>query len=274
MIVQPETVLRWQRDRFRRFWARLSRRKTRKGRPSIPAQVRRLIVDMAVENPLWRAPRIHGELQKLGIAISERTVSRILRRVPRPPSQSWKTFLTNHIGHIVSVDFFTVPTITLKVLFVFVVMAPRRREILHFNVTDHPTAEWIAQQVREACAFRDAPKYLIRDRDRVYGSTVCDQLKAFGIQEVLIAPASPWQNGYVERLIGSIRRECLDHFVILNARHLKRTLGSYFEYYHRSRTHLALRKDCPIPRAVLNDGKIVRIPYLGGLHHCYTRRAA
>jgi putative transposase len=140
MIVQPETVLRWQCDRFRRFWARLSRRKTRKGRPSIPAQVRRLIVDMAVENPLWRAPRIHGELQKLGIAISERTVSRILRRVPRPPSQSWKTFLTNHIGHIVSVDFFTVPTITLKVLFVFVVMAPRRREVLHFNVTDHPTA--------------------------------------------------------------------------------------------------------------------------------------
>jgi transposase InsO family protein len=128
--------------------------------------------------------------------------------------------------------------------------------------------------VREACAFRDAPKYLIRDRDRVYGSTVCDQLKAFGIQEVLTAPASPWQNGYVERLIGSIRRECLDHFVILNARHLKRTLGSYFEYYHRSRTHLALRKDCPIPRAVLDDGKIVRIPYLGGLHHCYTRRAA
>jgi putative transposase len=274
MFVQPETVIRWQRERFRRFWARLSKPKgLRKGRPCIPVEIRRLIVQMAGENPLWRAPRIHGELKMLGLVVSERTVSRILRSIPRPPSQSWKTFLNNHVGQIVSVDFFTVPTITLKVLYVFVVLAHRRREVLHFNVTDHPTAEWIAQQVLEACAYRDAPKYLIRDRDRVYGSTVRERLQALRIQEVLTAPASPWQNAYVERLIGSIRRECLNHFVILNARHLKRTLSSYFDYYQRSRTHLALAKDCPTPQTVLGQGKIIRIPYLGGLHHCYKRIA-
>jgi transposase InsO family protein len=275
IFVQPETVIRWQRERFRRFWARLSKPKgLRKGRPCIPVEIRRLIVQMAGENPLWRAPRIHGELKMLGIVVSERTVSRILRTLPRSPSQSWKTFLNNHVGQILSVDFFTVPTITLKVLYVFVVLAHRRREVLHFNVTDHPTAEWIAQQVVEACAYRDAPKYLIRDRDRVYGSTVRERLQALRIQEVLIAPASPWQNCYVERLIGSIRRECLNHVVILNARHLKRTLTSYFDYYQRSRTHLALGKDCPTPRAVLAQGSIIRIPYLGGLHHCYKRIAA
>jgi transposase InsO family protein len=274
MIVQPETVLRWQRERFHLFWARLSQRKGRRGRPCIPTEVRRLILEMASDNPLWRAPRIHGELQMLGIDVSERTVSRILRTFPRRPSQSWKTFLSNHIGHIVSVDFFTVPTITLKVLFVFVVIAHRRREVLHFNVTDHPTAEWIAQQVVEACAYRDAPKYLIRDRDRVYGAAVCERLQALGIQQVLTAPASPWQNAYAERLIGSIRRECLNHFVILNAHHLKRTLASYFDYYQHARTHLALAKDCPIPRAASSRGKITRIPYLGGLHHCYSRLAA
>jgi len=229
---------------------------------------------MALDNALWRAPRIHGELGKLGITVSERTVSRILRTVRRPPSQSWKTFLKNHVGHIVSVDLFTVPTISLKVLFVFVVVAHRRREVLHFNVTEHLTAEWIAQQVVEACAYRDAPKYLIRDRDVVYGDAVRHRLQALGIQEVLTAPASRWQNAYAERLIASIRHECLNHFVILNVRHLKRTLASYFDYYQRSRTHLALAKDCPIPRAVSSQGKIIPIAYLGGLHHCYTRRAA
>jgi putative transposase len=183
MIVQPETVLRWQRERFRRFWAGLSQPKRRRGRPCIPTQVRRLILEMASENPLWRAPRIHGELRMLGIDVSERTVSRILRTLPRRPSQSWKTFLSNHIGHIASVDFFTVPTITLKVLFVFVVIAHPRREALHFNVTEHPTAEWIAQQVVEACAYRDAPKYLIRDRDRVYGAAVCERLQPWAFNK-------------------------------------------------------------------------------------------
>ena len=274
LFVQPETVVRWQRERFRQFWARLSRPKARRGRPCVSKQVRQLISKLALENPLWRAPRIQGELKMLGIEVSERTVSRVLRTPPRRPSQSWKTFLNNHIGQIVSVDFFTVPTITLKVLFVFVVIAHRRREVLHFNVTEHPTAEWIAQQVVEACADREAPKYLIRDRDAVYGPAVRLRLQALGIQEVPTAPASPWQNAYAQRLIGSIRRECLNHFVILNARHLRRTLASHFDYYQRSRTHLALSKDCPVPRAVSGQGEIKTTSYLGGLHHRYTRLAA
>ena len=274
LFIQPEPVVRWQRERFRRFWDRLSQPKARRGRPRLSKQVRQLILKLALENPLWRAPRIHGELKMLGIEVSERTVSRVLRSLPRRPSQSWKTFLNNHIGQIVSVDFFTVPTITLKVLFVFVVIAHRRREVLHFNVTEHPTAEWIAQQVVEACADREAPKYLIRDRDAVYGTAVRLRLQALGIQEVQTAPASPWQNAYAERLIGSIRRECLNHFVILNARHLRRTLASYFDYYQRSRTHLALSKDCPIPRAVSAQGEIKTTSYLGGLHHRYIRLAA
>jgi putative transposase len=214
------------------------------------------------------------ELKMLGIEVSERTVSRTLRTLPRRPSQNWKTFLNNHIGYIVSVDFFTVPTITLKVLFVFVVISHRRREVLHFNVTEHPTAGWIAQQVVEACADRETPRYLIRDRDAVYGTAVSLRLQALGIQEVQTAPASQWQNAYAGRLIGSIRRECLNHFVILNARHLRRTLASYFDYYQRARMHLALEKDCPIPRAVSGQGEIKTTSNLGGLHHRYTRLAA
>jgi putative transposase len=165
-VVQPETVVRWQRERFRRFWARISRLKTAsRGRPPVAAQIRRLILDMATANPLWRAPRIHGELKMLGIVVSERTVSRILRSIPHPPSQNWKTFLKNHGNEIMAIDFFTVPTFSFKVLFVFVVLAHRRREVLHFNVTEHSTAEWTAQQVVEAVAGRDAPRYLVRDRD-------------------------------------------------------------------------------------------------------------
>ena len=207
VFVQPDTVVRWQRERFRRFWARLSRStRDRRGRPGITAEIRRLILQMATANPLWRAPRIHGELKMLGIMISERTVSRTLKSVRRPPpSQTWKTFLRNHLGQIVSVDFFTVPTIRLRVLFVFLVIEHRRREVLHFNVTDHPTSAWVAQQIVEAFADREAPGYLIRDRDGVYGSDVRRRLESLGIAELLTAPQSTWQNAYVERLIGSIR---------------------------------------------------------------------
>jgi transposase InsO family protein len=229
---------------------------------------------MANANPLWRAPRIHGELKMLGIVVSERTVSRVLRSAPRPPSQTWRTVLRNQLNEIVSTDFFTVPTVRLKVLFVFVVLEHRRREVLHFNVTDHPTSSWVAQQMMEAFGDRVAPRYLIRDRDGVYGSEVRRRLESLGIREVLAAPQSPWQNGYAERLIGSIRRECLNHFVILNARHLKRTLAAYLLYYHRSRTHLGLGKQCPIERKVVDDGVIVAIPELGGLHHRYERIVA
>ena len=177
---------------------------------------------MVAANPLWRAPRIHGELKMLGIAISERTVSRLLRRLRRPPNQTWRTFLHNHIGHMVSTDFFTVPTITMKVLFVFIVLEHDRRKVLHFNVTEHPTGAWTAQQIVEAFADREAAGYLIRDRDSRYSAEVRLRIQSLGMQEILTAPQSPWQNPYAERLIGSIRRECLNHYVILNARHLKR----------------------------------------------------
>jgi transposase InsO family protein len=275
LFVQPDTVVRWQRERFRRFWARLSQPKSgHRGRPGIAAVIRQLVLRMAAANPLWGAPRIHGELKMLGITISERTVSRILRSVPRPPSQTWKTFLQNHLGQIVSVDFFTVPPIRLWVLFVFLVLEHRRREVLHFNVTDHPTSAWVSQQIVEAFADRETPRYLIRDRDGVYGYEVRRRLRSLGIEEVLTAPRSPWQNAYAERLIGSIRRECLNHFIVLNTRHLKKTLAAYFRYYHRSRPHLALAKQCPMERQIMKHGSIVPIPELGGLHHRYERIAA
>jgi len=275
LYVQPDTVVRWQRERFRKFWARLSKpQRRRRGRPGTTADLRRLIEQMAAANPLWRAPRIHGELKMLGIDISERTVSRLLRRLRRPPNQTWKTFLHNHVGQMVSIDFFTVPTINMRVLFVLIVLEHDRRKLLHFNVTEHPTGAWTAQQIVEAFAERDAAQYLIRDRDSRYSSEVQLRIKSLGIHEILTAPKSPWQNPYAERLIGSIRRECLNHYIILNSRHLKRTLASYFRYYHESRTHLSLDKDCPFPRDVLTEGTIVAIPQLGGLHHRYERIAA
>ncbi len=275
IVVHPDTVVRWQRQRFRKYWAQLSCESERNtGRPPVVKQIRELIQTIACTNRLWRAPRIHGELLKLGIDVSERTVSRILRTVRRPPSQSWKTFLQNHVGEIVATDFFTVPTVSLRVLFVFVVLEHRRRKVLHFGVTEHPTAEWVGQQMVEAFTERDAPRYLIRDRDASYGSAFRHRIQSLGIKEVITAPRSPWQNAFAERLIGSIRRECLDHVVVLNQRHLRRLLKIYLSYYHRSRTHLALGKDAPDSRAVMNQGEIIAIPQVGGLHRRYERRAA
>jgi putative transposase len=229
---------------------------------------------MALANATWRAPRIHGELQKLGIVVSERSVSRVLQTVKRPPSQTWRTFLQNHIGEIVAIDFFTVPTIRLRVLFVFLVMQHERRRVLHFGVTEHPTAEWTAQQVVEAFSDRDVKHYLIRDRDSIYGIEFRRRVQSLGLKEVVSAPRSPWQNAFAERLIGSVRRECLDHVVVLSQRHLRHLLKRYFAYYHRSRTHLALAKDAPEPRSIMRRGEIVAIPQVGGLHHRYERRAA
>ena len=275
LYVQADTLVRWQRERFRRFWAKLSQpQRRRRGRPRTATELRRLISQMVTANPLWRAPRIHGELKMLGIALSERTVSRILRTLRRPPNQPWRTFLHNHVGQMVSTDFFTVPTITMKVLFVFIVLEHDRRKVLHLNVTEHPTGDWTAQQIVEAFADRDAAPYLLRDRDSRYSAEVRLRIQSLGIEEILTAPRSPWQNPYAERLIGPIRRECLNHYIILNARHLKRTLSSYFRYYHESRTHLSLGKQCPFPRKVLDVGNIVAIPLLGGLHHRYERIAA
>lgn len=275
VLVKPATVVRWHRSAFRRFWTCRSRRPP--GRPPIDRGTRQLVRQMAQANPLWGAPRIHGELVKLGITISEREVSRLIPRAPRkPPSQTWRTFLSNHVGTLASADFFTVPTATFRVLYVFVVLAHDRRRVLHFNVAEHPTAAWTAQQIVEAFPEDSAPKYLMRDRDGIYGATFRGRLAGMGIEEVLSAPRSPWQNPFVERLIGSIRRECLDHVVVLGERHLRRILASYFAYYHRSRTHLSLNKDAPEPRAVMSPdaGEIVELPEVGGLHHRYERRAA
>jgi putative transposase len=227
------------------------------------------------ESPLG-APRIHGGLLKLGIDVAERTVSRLISKRRPPPSQTWRTFLANHVPGLVSLDFFTVPTAGLRVLFVLVVLAHHRRRIVHFNVTEHPTADWTAQQIVAAFPDDTAPSYLLRDRDHVYGEQFRHRMKGMRIEEVITAPHSPWQNPFAERLIGSIRRECLNHVLVLGERHLRRILTRYVAYYHQARTHLALDKDAPglRPIELPAAGKIVQLPEVGGLHHRYFRQAA
>ena len=231
---------------------------------------------MCRENPSWGAPRIHGELLKLGIAVGETSVSKYMVRGRKPPSQTWRTFLENHVSQPVSVDFFTVPTIRFQVLYVFLVLAHDRRRIVHCNVTRHPTAEWAGQQLREAFPFDQLPRYLLRDRDAIFGQTFRDQARDLDIEEVLSAPRSPWQRAYVERVIGSIRRECLDHVIVFDERALRRILVSYFHYYPRSRTHMSLGKDSPESRLIPPHeiGPIVAKREVGGLHHRYERQAA
>jgi putative transposase len=275
VIVSPATVLRWQRRRFRAYWTQLSGPPTG-GRPPVNAEITALVRRMAAANPLWGAPRIHGELLKLGIDVAERTVSRLMPKRRTPPSQTWRTFLTNHLRDLVALDLFTVPTVRLRVLFILVVLAHHRRRVLHFNVTEHPTAAWTAQQIVDAFPDDSAPSYLLRDRDSVYGHVFRQRVKGMGIDEVLTAPQSPWQNPFAERLIGSIRRECLDHVLVLGERHLRRTLTRYFAYYHEARTHLSLDKDAPDGRSVERPdrGRVISIREVGGLHHRYVRRAA
>ena len=275
VIVKADTVIGWHRQGFRLFWTWKSRHGPC-GRPAVAKQIRQLIRRMSRENPLWGAPKIHGELMKLGIDISESTVSKYLVRRSGSPSQNWRAFLENHLKDMVSVDFFTVPTIRFQILSVFLVLAHERRRIMHFAVTPHPTAEWTAQQLREAFPWDTAPRFLLRDRDRIFGQEFVEQVQAMGIEEVLSTPRSPWQRAYVERLIGTIRRECLDHLIVLNEKCLRRHLQSFVEYYHRSRTHLSLEKDTPESRPIQprSAGPIIAIPEVGGLHHRYERRAA
>ena len=273
VIVKPETVIAWHRRGFRLWWAWRSRRRI--GRPTVPADVRTLIRTMANANPRWGAPRIHGELLRLGIDVCQATVAKYMVRGHRPPSQTWRTFLRNHIGQIVAADFFVVPTATYRLLFVLVLLAHDRRRISHVAVTAHPTAAWTAQQLREAFPWDEAPRYLIHDRDHAFdglGATA----KPMGIDEVLTAPHAPWQNPFVERFIGSARRECLDHVIVFNEAGLQRLMTLYCSYHERSRTHLSLDKDTPMPRPVVPpaDRAIVAIPEVGGLHHRYERRAA
>jgi putative transposase len=274
-LVKAATVIGWHRKGFRLFWTWKIRR-GKLGRPTVLKEVRELIRMMSRDNPLWGAPRIYGELLKLGIEIGETSVGKYMLRRRKPPSQTWRTFLDNHLKNMVSVDFFVVPTIRFQILYVFLVLAHDRRRIIHFAVTAHPTAEWTAQQMREAFPWDTAPRYLLRDRDRIFGKDFVDQVKAMGIKQVLSAPRSPWQRAYVERVIGTIRRECLDHMIVLSERCLYRHLRSFVDYYHRSRTHLALDKDSPEPRVIQppGSGRIIAIPEVGGLHHRYERRAA
>jgi transposase InsO family protein len=231
---------------------------------------------MSLENTLWGAPRIHGEILKLGIDVAQATVSRYMPRGRRPPSQSWKTFLKNHTAAIASSDFFTVPTATFRVLYVYLVLSHERRRVVHFNVTDSPTAQWTGRQLLQAFPWDTAPRFLLRDRDATYGPEFLRSVRNLGIEDVRTSPRSPWQNPYVERLIGSIRRECLDHVVIVNERHLRSVLREYLSYYSEARTHLGLEKDCPEPRATEppEEGQVVALPRVGGLHHRYTRSAA
>jgi putative transposase len=274
VIVKPETVIASHRRGFRMYCSWKSRHP--QGRPSVSREVIDLIRKMSLANPLWGAPKIHGELLKLGFELSESTVAKYMVRHRKPPSQTWRTFLENHAKDLVSSDFFVVPTAFFRVLFVFVILSHDRRRVVHFAVTEHLTSEWVAHQLIEAFPWDRAPRYLLRDRDRSYGENFSEAARCLGIREVLAAARSPWQNAYVERLIGSIRRECLDHVIVLNKSGLRRILKSYLDYYERSRTHLSLGKDAPISRLVqpVGFGRIVAIPQVGGLHHRYERIAA
>jgi len=275
IIVKPDTVVAWYRRGFRLFWTWKSRR-GRSGRPTVARETRDLIRKISQANPLWGAPRVHGELLKLGINLSQPTVAKYMVRHRKPPSQTWRTFLANHVKDLVSVDFFTVPTVTFRVVFVFIVLAHHRRRVIHFNVTQQPTAAWTAQQIVEAFPWDTAPCYFLRDRDGIYGDYFKRRVDGTGIDEVPIAARSPWQSPYVERLIGSIRRECLDHMIVLNEQHLRRILASYLRYYHSVRTHLSLEKDTPEGRRAQPPaaGKVIALPHVGGLHHEYVRLAA
>src|SRR5216684_3978853 len=273
-IVKPETVIKWHRAGFRSYWRWKSRR--RGGRPTVAPEIRKLISEMSIANPLWGAPRIHGELLKLGIDVGQTSVAKYMVKRREPPSQGWKTFLHNHAGGIAAMDMFVVPTISFRLLYGLLIMGHGRRQILWFGVTAHPTAEWIANQITEACGWEQAPRYLIRDRDGAYGGVFIRRLRSMGIRDRPTSPRSPWQNGYAERLIGSIRRECLDHVVVVSEAGLRRILTEYVAYYHQSRTHLAVDKDSPWPRPVAPSvrGSVVATPLVGGLHHRYDRRAA
>jgi transposase InsO family protein len=257
-ILKPETVIRWHRAGFRAYWRWKSR--ARGGRPRTQPDIRQLIRDMSIANPLWGAPRIHGELLKLGIDVGQTTVAKYMAKHRRRPSQGWRTFLHNHADGITSMDLFVVPTISFRLLYGLLILQYGRRQILWLGVTAHPTAEWIARQLTEAYGWTAAPQAIVRVRDAVYGDIFIRRLQAMGIRDRPTAARSPWQNGYAERLFGSIRRDCLDYVVVFGDRHLRHLLESYRRYYNEARTHLALGKDAPVSRAVQAVGGIVAKP--------------
>ena len=268
-VVQPETVLRWHRAGFRIYWRWKSRKRV--GRPRIDRGLRDLIRRMSQENPLWGASRIHGELLMLGFEVAQSTVSRYMKRGRRPPSQSWKTFLHNHANAIAAIDLCIVPTVTFERLFAFLVVGHGRRRLLWVEVTRHPTAEWLARQMTEAFPWASAPAYLVRDNDGAYGQVVQGRVSAMGIRDRRISPRSPWRNGIAERLIGTLRRECLDHVVVFGEGHLRSVVLAYTAYYNQMRPHRSLQKDAPLRRAIQRIGEVAAIPILSGLHHQYVR---
>jgi putative transposase len=274
VVVQPDTVVRWHRRGFKLYWRWKSRNA---GRPKIDPEIRNLIRRLSRENPLWGAPHIQAELALLGHDLAESTVAKyMVRRRPGPPSQTWRSFLANHMNCTVACDFFVVPTVTFHLLFCFVVLAHGRRRIVHFNVTTNPTAQWTAQQIVEAFpADGSEAKYLLRDRDSIYGEYFRRRVKNMGIKEIVSAWRSPWQNPYCERVVGTLRRECLDHVIVLNEAHLRRIVNSFVDYYHVSRPHQSLGRNAPVPRNVEppSMGKLTAIPQVGGLHHRYSRAA-
>jgi transposase InsO family protein len=267
--IRPETLVRWHRAGFRRYWRWKSR--SLGGRPPIDAGLRAMIRRMSIENMLWGAPRIHGELLKLGFAVAQSTVAKYMASPDGRPGQRWGTFLRNHLPQIAAMDLFVVPTIGFNLLYVLVIVRLARRELVWINVTAYPTAELIARQITEAFPWDDVPRYLIRDRDGIYGVAVTRRLRAMGIRDKPIAAGSPWQNSFAERLIGTIRRECVDHIVVLGETHLRRILREYARYYNKTRTHRSLDQDAPVSRRVQQIGRIVSRALVGGLHHQYVR---
>src|SRR5713226_4128414 len=268
-VVEPEIVIRWHRMGFRLYWRWKSR--SRGGRPRIPAEIRRLIRDMSLANWLWGAPRIHGELLKLGIEVAQSTVAKYMAKSGRGRLQTWKTFLHNHAAGIGAIDFLIVPTVGFRLLFVLVILWHERRRLISLSVTANPTAERIARQITDAFPWDEAPDYMIRDRDGSYSQAVTKRLAAMGIRDHPTAPRSPWQNGHAERLIGSIRRECLDHIIVFGEAHLRQILAACAGYYNKLRTHLSLDKDSPPHRPIHRYGQIAAWPILGGHHNQYCR---
>jgi transposase InsO family protein len=269
LIIRADTLVRWHRAGFRTYWRWKSR--SRLGRPRIDRELRALIRRMNAENPLWGAPRIHGELLKLAFEVAQSTVATYMVKRRGPPSQTWRTFLRNHAPDIAAIDLFVALTISFGLLYGLVIIRIARRNLVWVNVTAHPTAEWVARQLTEAFPWQEAPRHLIRDRDAAYGRAFLNRIRAMGIRDHPTAPRSPWQNGYAERLIGSIRRECLDHIVVTGEAHLRRILRRYANYHNRARTHRSLAKDCPVHRPIQSTGTITSSPVLGGLHHVYAR---
>ena len=273
IIVKPPTVIGWHKKGFKLYWKRKSRRV---GRPNINWELIKLIRKLQRGNPIWSAQRIQGELVKLGLDVSDNTVAKYMRKSKSDDGtrQRWLTFLRNHTKHIVGIDFLVVRTIFFESIHVFVAISHDRRKILHFAVTANPHSQWAIQQLRETFAFDETTKYVIRDNDKIFSEDFKLHMRNFGLEDTPTAFRSPWQNPIAERVIGTLRRECLNHIIILNEKHLHSVLGEYINnYYNVSRTHMSLEKDSPVPRPVQTEGKIVSKSVLGGLHHIYSRVA-